>query len=82
MSSLNYTFQILYTEYSFHSRTLATIFFIASRRELNSQMNPPGLTSRQSQSHIATDGQSVSQSVSQCWCRAQSETHDQIFINV
>jgi hypothetical protein len=32
----------------------------------------------QSQSHIATDGQSVSQS----WCRAPSAAHDQIFITV
>jgi hypothetical protein len=34
------------------------------------------LTPLQSQSHIATDGQSVSQS----WCRAPSGAHDQIFI--
>jgi hypothetical protein len=32
----------------------------------------------QSQSHIATDGQSVSKS----WCRAPSGAHDQIFITV
>jgi hypothetical protein len=32
----------------------------------------------QSQSHIATDGQSVSKS----WCRAQSGTHDQIFLTM
>jgi hypothetical protein len=32
----------------------------------------------QSQSHIATDGQSVSKS----WCRAPSGDHDQIFITV
>jgi hypothetical protein len=32
----------------------------------------------QSQSHIATDGQSVSKS----WCRAPSGAHDQIFIAV
>jgi hypothetical protein len=32
----------------------------------------------QSQSHIATDGQSISKS----WCRAPSEAHDQIFIIV
>jgi hypothetical protein len=32
----------------------------------------------QSQSHIATDGQSVSKS----WCRAQSGAHDQIVITV
>jgi hypothetical protein len=32
----------------------------------------------QSQSHIATDGQSVSES----WCRAPSAAHDQIFITV
>jgi hypothetical protein len=38
----------------------------------------PRLTSdqSQSQSHIATDGQSISKS----WCRATSWTHDQIFI--
>jgi hypothetical protein len=40
----------------------------------------------QSQSHIATDGQSISQSVSQSvsksWCRAPSGAHDQIFITV
>jgi hypothetical protein len=35
--------------------------------------------SSQGQSHIATDGQSVSQSVSQSWCRAPSGTHDQTF---
>jgi hypothetical protein len=34
--------------------------------------------SSQSQSYIATDGQSVSMS----WCRAQSGAHDQIFITV
>jgi hypothetical protein len=32
----------------------------------------------QSQSHIATDGQSVSKS----WCRAPSGAHDQIFVTV
>jgi hypothetical protein len=32
----------------------------------------------QSQSHIATDGQSISKS----WCRAPSGAHDQIFITV
>jgi hypothetical protein len=32
----------------------------------------------QSQSHIATDGQSVSKS----WCQAPSGAHDQIFITV
>jgi hypothetical protein len=36
------------------------------------------LTHSQSQSHIATDGQSVSKS----WCRAPSGVHDQIFITV
>jgi hypothetical protein len=36
----------------------------------------------QSQSHIATDGQSVSQSVSQSWCRAPSRAHDQMFVSV
>jgi hypothetical protein len=36
----------------------------------------------QSRSHIATDGQSVSQSVSQSWCQAQSGAHDQIVIIV
>jgi hypothetical protein len=35
-----------------------------------------------SQHHIATDGRSVSQSVSQSWCRAQSGAYDQIFITV
>jgi hypothetical protein len=34
--------------------------------------------SSQSQSHIATDGQSISKS----WCRAPSGAHDQIFITV
>jgi hypothetical protein len=33
---------------------------------------------RQSQSHIATDGQLISKS----WCRAPSGAHDQIFITV
>jgi hypothetical protein len=32
----------------------------------------------QSQSHIATDGQSISKS----WCRAPSGAHDQIFITL
>jgi hypothetical protein len=36
----------------------------------------------QSESHIATDGQSVSQSVSTSWYRAPSGAHDQIFITV
>jgi hypothetical protein len=35
-------------------------------------------TEDQSQSHIATDGQSVSKS----WCRTPSGVHDQIFITV
>jgi hypothetical protein len=35
-----------------------------------------------SPSHIATDGQSVSQSVSKSWCRAPSGAHDQMFITV
>jgi hypothetical protein len=35
-------------------------------------------SSGQSQSHIATDDQSVSKS----WCRAPSGAHDQIFITV
>jgi hypothetical protein len=34
--------------------------------------------SSQSQSHIATDGQSVSKS----WCRTPSDSHDQIFITI
>jgi hypothetical protein len=33
-------------------------------------------------SHITTDGQSVSQSVSKSWYRAPSGAHDQIFITV
>jgi hypothetical protein len=37
---------------------------------------------RLNQSHIATDGRSVSQSVSQSWCQVQSGAHDQIFITV
>jgi hypothetical protein len=45
-----------------------------SYRELNWT---PGVQ-RQSQSHIATDGQSVSKS----WCRAPSGAHDQIFFTV
>jgi hypothetical protein len=36
------------------------------------------LAKRQSQSHIANDGQSISKS----WCRAPSETHDQICITL
>jgi hypothetical protein len=46
----------------------------------------PQLFFSKSQSHMATDGQSigpsVSQSVSQSWCRAPSGTYDQIFITV
>jgi hypothetical protein len=34
--------------------------------------------SSQSQSHIATDGQSVSKS----WCRAPSGAHDQIYVTI
>jgi hypothetical protein len=41
--------------------------------QLDSQLN-----CSQSQSYIATDGQSVSKS----WCRAPSGAHDQIFITV
>jgi hypothetical protein len=36
-----------------------------------------GAPNEQSQSHIATDGQSVGKS----WCRAPSGTHDRIFMN-
>jgi hypothetical protein len=32
--------------------------------------------------HIATEGQSVSQSVSKSWCRAPSGAHDQTFITL
>jgi hypothetical protein len=38
-------------------------------------IRPKALKQSQSQSHIATDGQSVSKS----WCQAPSGTHDQIF---
>jgi hypothetical protein len=38
--------------------------------------------SSQSQSHIATDGQSVGQSVSKFGCRASSGAQDQIFITL
>jgi hypothetical protein len=41
-------------------------------------VTPYVLSLSQSQSHIATDGQSVSKS----WYRAQSGAHDQIFISV
>jgi hypothetical protein len=40
--------------------------------------NTPKYWHQLSESHIATDGQSVSKS----WCRAPSEAHDQIFITV
>jgi hypothetical protein len=39
---------------------------------------PHGSSLGQSQSHIATDGQSFSKS----WCRAPSGAHDQIFITL
>jgi hypothetical protein len=39
-----------------------------------------GSSKSQNQSHIVTDGQSVSQSVSKSRCRALSRAHDQIFI--
>jgi hypothetical protein len=44
---------------------------LASRKSTDSSQS-------QSQSHIATNGQSISKS----WCRAPSEAHDQIFITV
>jgi hypothetical protein len=49
--------------------------FVAS---YDSQGYGGGIRQSQSQSHIATDGQSVSKS----WCRAQSGAHDQTFITV
>jgi hypothetical protein len=43
-----------------------------------------GVESLQSrnQSHVTTDGQSVSQSVSVSWCRTLSGFHDQMFVTV
>jgi hypothetical protein len=56
-------------------RATVKVFDPASIRETASSWL---LIQSQSQSYIATDGQSVSQS----WCRAQSGSHDQIFIIV
>jgi hypothetical protein len=42
------------------------------------RLNCEDYDSSQRQSHIATDGQSVSKS----WCRAPSRAHDQIFITM
>jgi hypothetical protein len=38
--------------------------------------------SSQSQNHIMTGGQQVSQSVCQSWCQPPSGTHDHIFVSV
>jgi hypothetical protein len=55
------------------------VVFPLSRFSYNLQFsNPPS----QSQSHIATDGRSVGQSVSKFWCRAPTRAHDEIFITV
>jgi hypothetical protein len=48
---------------------------LAGSRWRYSTPPPHGSTDNSSQSHIATDGQSVSKS----WCRAPYGTHDQIF---
>jgi hypothetical protein len=53
----------------FELATPAAISHVDIRESISSQ------ASSQSQSHIATDGHSVSKS----WCRAPSGTHDQIF---
>jgi hypothetical protein len=51
----------------------------APRTDLNAAAFTQKLkTVSQSQSHIANDGRSVSQSVSKSWCRAPSGTHNQI----
>jgi hypothetical protein len=47
------TIKVSHMKSSFHSRTLATIFFIASRTELN-------CVESQCQSYVTTDGQSAS----------------------
>jgi hypothetical protein len=54
------------------------LIWLAGLRWRYSTSSPHGLVSNSSQSHIATDGQSVSTS----WCRAPSGAHDQIFIAV
>jgi hypothetical protein len=65
---------------SFHS----LIFFFAIVLKLpipkliSRQAGVSKLNSSQSQSHIATDGQSINKP----WCRAPSGAHDQIFITV
>jgi hypothetical protein len=69
---------------SFHVFSLTLHLHIFTLRNLPAicWLSPHSLGNRtvqsQSQSHIATDGQSVSKS----WCRAESGAHDQIFITV
>jgi hypothetical protein len=53
-------------------------------QEQGSPVIPPGIgwVIHQSQSHVTTDGQSVSQSVSMSWCRVHSGTCDKILLSV
>jgi hypothetical protein len=67
----------------FPVRTIWTCLHASDISQVNILYYVGGLQSHydalcQSQSHIATDGQSVSRS----WCRAPSRAHDQIFITV
>jgi hypothetical protein len=59
--------------------TLCKLDFIYPPLELTRNLawnSPANWLPNSSQSHIATDGQSISKS----WCRAPSWAHDQIFI--
>jgi hypothetical protein len=71
--SLNHTLQIKPSSHTLHLHT-AKLFYSASPRKTARELTANYLG--QSQSHIATDGQSVSRP----WCRAPSGAHDQIFI--
>jgi hypothetical protein len=72
----------------FYRLRFETSLFVASDDSqghggvIRSRFYTGSLCPSQSQSHISTDGQSVSQSVSKSWCQAQSGSHDQIFITV
>jgi hypothetical protein len=63
----------------FYCLRFETSLFVVS---YDSQGHGGGIRQSQSQSHIATDCQSASQSVTMPWCRAPSGAHDQMFIIV
>jgi hypothetical protein len=74
------TSQLSVTFTNYHRLYIFTLPVSVSYRDLTRRADFQRLTpvKSQSQSHIATDGQSASKS----WCRAPSGAYDQIFITV